>query len=290
MGYDIFLGCVIPARLPFLEASARKVFEKLGIDLNDVEGFSCCPDPTGIEQIDHKSWLALGARNLSLSSNGGIVSFCSGCVETLKGVNFALNKNVELKQEINTILKKVGKNYDGKTNVKHFAQVLYENLDKVKENVIHPLEGFKVAVHYGCHYLRPSEVINWDDPFDPVSLDEIISALGAESMNYDLKLECCGNPVDKSDNELSLLMINNKLKAIDDSGANCVALVCPACYQQFDFNQRELNKKNETNYEIPIFYLSELIALAFGFKPEDLGFKFHRVKPIPLLENLGFNS
>ena len=163
-------------------------------------------------------------------------------------------------------------------------------MDKVKENITHPLEGFKVAVHYGCHYLRPSEVINWDDPFDPVSLDEIISALGAESMNYDLKLECCGNPVDKSDNELSLLMINNKLKAIQDSGANCVALVCPACYQQFDFNQRELNKKNETNYEIPIFYLSELIALAFGFKPEDLGFKFHRVKPLPLLENLGFNS
>lgn len=290
MAYDIFLGCVIPARLPFLEASARKVFEKLGIGLNDVEGFSCCPDPTGIEQIDHKSWLALGARNLSLSTNGGIVSFCSGCVETLKGVNFALNKDVELKQEINTILKKVGKNYDGQTNVKHFAQVLYENLDKVKENITHPLEGFKVAVHYGCHYLRPSEVINWDDPFDPVSLDEIISALGAESMNYDLKLECCGNPVDKSDNELSLLMINNKLKAIQDSGANCVALVCPACYQQFDFNQRELNKKNETNYEIPIFYLSELIALAFGFKPEDLGFKFHRVKPLPLLENLGFNS
>jgi heterodisulfide reductase subunit B len=290
MAYDIFLGCVIPARLPFLEASARKVFEKLGIDLNDVEGFSCCPDPTGIEQIDHKSWLALGARNLSLSSNGGIVSLCSGCVETLKGVNFALNKDAELKKEIDTILQKVGKSYDGKTNVKHFAQVLYENLDRVKENIIHPLEGFKVAVHYGCHYLRPSEVINWDDPFDPVSLDEIVSALGAESINYDLKLECCGNPVDKSDNELSLLMINNKLKAIQDSGANCVALVCPACYQQFDFNQRDLNKKNETNYKIPIFYLSELIALAFGFKPEDLGFKFHRVKPIPLLENLGFNS
>ena len=290
MVYDIFLGCVIPARLPFLEASARKVFERLGIDLNDVEGFSCCPDPTGIEQIDHKSWLALGARNLSLSSNGGIVSFCSGCVETLKGVNFALNKDADLKNEINTILNKVGRKYNGQTSVKHFAQILYENLDKVKENITHPLEGFKVAVHYGCHYLRPSEVINWDDPFDPITLDEIISTLGAESINYDLKLECCGNPVDKSDSELSLLMINNKLKAIQDSGANCVALVCPACYQQFDFNQRELNKKNGTNYEIPIFYLSELIALAFGYKPEDLGFKFHRVKPIPLLENLGFVS
>jgi len=288
--YDIFLGCVIPARLPFIEVSARKVFEKIGIGLNDIDGFSCCPDPTGIEQIDHKSWLALGARNLSLSNNSGIVSFCSGCVETLKGVNFALSKNSDLRHEINIMLNKVGKKYDGNTEVKHFAQVLRENLDKLKQNITHPLEGFKVAVHYGCHYLRPSEVINWDDPFDPVTLDEIISALGAESVEYDLKLECCGNPVDKADNELSLLMIDNKLKAIQESGANCVVLVCPACYQQFDFNQRELNKKNETSYEIPIFYLSELIALAFGFKPEELGFKFHRVKPYPLLENLGFNS
>jgi heterodisulfide reductase subunit B len=288
MTYDVFLGCVIPARLPFLEVSARKVFEKLGISLNDVEGFSCCPDPTGIEQIDHKSWLALGARNLSLSNNGGIVSFCSGCVETLKGVNFALNKDSNLKSEINTILKRIGRNYDGQTKVKHFAQILYENLDKVKEHVEVPLEGFKVAVHYGCHYIRPSEVINWDDPFEPVTIDEIISALGAESLDYDLKLECCGNPVDKADNDLSLLMIHNKLKAIQDSGANCVALVCPACYQQFDFNQRELNKRNETNYNIPIFYLSELVALAFGYKPEELGFNFHRVKPLPLLEQIGF--
>jgi heterodisulfide reductase subunit B len=288
MTYDVFLGCVIPARLPFLEASARKVFEKLGIDLHDVDGFSCCPDPTGIELIDHKSWLALGARNLSLSNNGGIVSFCSGCVETLKGVNFALSKDSQLKGEINSILSKVGRNYDGTTKVNHFAQVLYENIDKIKESVEKPLEGFKVAVHYGCHYLRPSEVIDWDDPFEPVTIDEIVSALGAESVDYELKLECCGNPVDKSDNELSLLMINNKLKAIQDAGANCVVLVCPACYQQFDFNQRELNKKNETNFEIPIFYLSELVALAFGYKPEELGFNFHRVKPMSLLESLHF--
>ena len=95
MEYDIFLGCVIPARLPFLEASSRKVFETLGIKLNDVDGFSCCPDPTGIELIDHKTWLTLGARNLSLSKNGngGIISFCSGCVETLKGVNYSLNRD-----------------------------------------------------------------------------------------------------------------------------------------------------------------------------------------------------
>jgi len=285
MSYDLFLGCVIPARLPFLEASSRKVFKKLGIKLNDVDGFSCCPDPTGIELINHKTWLALGARNLSLSNNdGGIISFCSGCVETLKGVNYYIRKDPKVKDEVNKILKTVGKKYDGTTNVKHFAQVLYENLNKVRENVVHPLNGFKVAVHYGCHYLRPSEIINWDDPFDPITIDEIVRALGADSIEYDLKMECCGNPLDKSDKDISLKMIDNKLKSIQESGANCVTLVCPACFQQFDFNQRELSKDKEVGYDFPVFYLSELVAFAFGFKPEELGLNFHRVRASKLLE------
>ncbi|MFX1419861.1 MAG: CoB--CoM heterodisulfide reductase iron-sulfur subunit B family protein [Promethearchaeota archaeon] len=285
MVYDLFLGCVIPARLPFLEAASRKVFEKLGIKLNDVNGFSCCPDPTGIELIDHKTWLALGARNLSLSNNnGGIISFCSGCVETLKGVNYYIRKDQKVKDDVNKILKNVGKKYDGTTNVKHFAEVLYENIDKVRENVVHPLNGFKVAVHYGCHYLRPSEIINWDDPFEPITIDEIVRALGADSIDYELKMECCGNPLDKSDKEISLKMIDNKLKSIEESGANCVTLVCPACFQQYDFNQRELSKDKEVGYNFPVFYLSELVALAFGFKPEELGLNFHRVRASSLLE------
>ncbi len=289
MSYDLFLGCVIPARLPFLEASSRKVFEKLGIKLNDVEGFSCCPDPTGIEQIDHTTWLALGARNLSLCrNNGGVISFCSGCVETLKGVNYFINKDLTTKKEINRYLQKVGKVYEGKTEVKHFAEILYENLENIKKNVEKPLEGFKVAVHYGCHYLRPSEIIEWDDPFEPITIDEIVKALGAESVEYDLKMECCGNPVEKSDRDLSLLMIDNKLKAIENAGANCVAVVCPACYQQYEFNQRELNKRNNTEYNLPIFYLSELVGLAFGFFPEEMGLNFHRIKPNELFESIHF--
>ena len=290
MTYDLFLGCVIPARFPFLETSSRKVFEKLGIKLNDVDGFSCCPDPTGVEILDHKTWLALGARNLSLcNNNGGVISFCSGCVETLKGVNYYINKDPHAKEDVNEILKKVGKLYDGKVDVKHFAEILYEYLDKIKTYVEKPLDGFKIAVHYGCHYLRPSEIINWDDPFEPVTIDEIIRALGAESVDYEMKMECCGNPVEKSDKDLSLLMIDKKLKAIQESGANCIAVVCPACYQQYEFNQRELNKKNNTNYDLPIFYLSELVALAFGYKHDELGLNFHRIRPKVLFESVNFS-
>ncbi|MHA2183327.1 MAG: CoB--CoM heterodisulfide reductase iron-sulfur subunit B family protein [Promethearchaeota archaeon] len=278
MSFDLFLGCVIPARFPHLETSSRKVFEKLGIKLNDVDGFSCCPDPTGIELLDHKTWLSLGARNLSLANtNGGIMSFCSGCVETLKGVNYTINKDSHAKEEVNNVLKKVGKSYDGNVDVKHYAQVLHEYIDKVKAYVEKPLEGFKIAVHYGCHYLRPSEIINWDDPFEPKTVDELVRALGAESVDYEMKIECCGKPVERADPDLSLLMIDQKLKAIQKAGANCVVVVCPACYQQYEFSQRELNKKNES-----------VVALALGFKPEELGFNFHRIRPRKLFETINF--
>ena len=126
------------AAFPYMEnfSGYKEIFEKLGIELHDVDGFSCCPDPTGIEQIDHNTWLALGARNLSLcNNNGGVISFCSGCVETLKGVNYYINKDLNVKKEVNKYLQKIGKEYEGKTEVKHFAQVLYENIEKVKEKI-----------------------------------------------------------------------------------------------------------------------------------------------------------
>ena len=288
MNYDIFLGCVIPARLPFLEASARKIFNKLGIGLNNIEDFSCCPDPTGIELVSRKAWLALGARNLSLSrSKDGILSLCSGCVKTLKSVNHEINKK-HGKREINEMLGKVGKTYDGSTKIKHFAQILYEQRKKVKNTVIKPLKGFKVAVQYGCHYLRPSNIIKWDDPFKPVSMDKVVEALGAESIQYDLKMECCGFAVRKSDKDLSTLMIKQKIESIQKSGANCVVVACPACYQQFDFNQRDLNKNHGTNVIYPTFYLSELVALAFGFSFDELGLKFHSTRLKPFLQSIKF--
>jgi len=290
MTYKYFFGCVIPGRLPFLEASARKTFKKLGIDVSDQTQYSCCPDPTGVAALDHKSWLALGARNLTLyeKDNCDVLSMCSGCTETLRGVQHLLNQDSKEKEEINSILEKIGKKYQGNSDIKHFAQVLYENIDKIKEKVEKPLNELKVASHPGCHYLRPSEIIQWDDPIEPITLDEIVKALGAESINYDLKKDCCGNPLEKSDKRLSLILLKNKLESIKKSGAECIVVVCPACYQQFDFNQREVNKEFNTDYNFPIFYLTELVALAFGIKPDEIGLKFHRVKVNEVLKKLNF--
>ena len=288
MTFRYFLGCVIPGRLPFLEASARKTFEQIGVKVGDQAKYSCCPDPTGAGQLDHQTWLALGARNLCLyeESNSDILSLCSGCTESLKTVKHLLEKDIKIKEEINSKLKSIGKKYKGNVEIKHFAQVLHENIDTIKKNVKKPLKDLKVASHPGCHYLRPSEIMQWDDPLVPKTLDEIIEAIGADPVDYSLKSDCCGIPVEKSNKDISLKMLENKLKSMKEVGTDCIACVCPACYQQFDFNQREVNKKSNTDYHYPVFYITELIALAFGINAEEIGLKFHRIKVNDVLQKI----
>jgi heterodisulfide reductase subunit B len=288
MSYNFFLGCVIPGRLPFLEASARKTFEKIGIKVGDQADCSCCPDPTGVAQMDHETFLAIGARNLCLfeESNNHILSLCSGCTESLKTVKHTLDNDDKMRKEINSKLKVIGKTYKGNIDIKHFAEVLYENIEKLKKNVKNPLKDLKVAGHPGCHYLRPSEIINWDDPLNPTTLDKLIEAIGADAVEYATKNDCCGNPLEKSDKELSLNMLEGKLRNMKEEGADCIVCVCPACYQQFDFNQREINKIKNTDYNFPVFYITELIALALGIDTKDLGLNFHRIKVNEILQKL----
>ncbi len=288
MSYNYFLGCVIPGRLPFLEASARKTFEKIGMKVGDQANCSCCPDPTGAAQLDHESFLALGARNLCLfeKSKSNVLSLCSGCTESLKTIKYILDNDNEKKEVINSKLKAIGMSYKGNIDIKHFAEVLYENIEKIKKMVKKPLKDLKVAGHPGCHYLRPSEIMNWDDPLNPQTLDKLIEIIGADPVDYNLKNDCCGNPVEKTDKEISLIMLENKLKSMKEAGTDCIAVICPACFQQFDFNQREINKRNNTDYNFPVFYITELIALAMGMNTEKLGLNFHRIKVNDVLQKI----
>jgi heterodisulfide reductase subunit B len=285
----IYWGCTIPARLPFVESASRKVFEKLNIPHTDLENTSCCPDPTGLSSMDHLTWLTLGARNLSLVENKDdtLVSFCSGCIETLKTVDYMYENEEGAKEKINENLSAIGRKYNGGIKVRHAAELLFDQIEDVKKAVVKPLEGLKVAVHYGCHYLRPSHIIDYDDPLNPVTLDQLVEALGAESIDYFLKLDCCGCPVGKASDEISNELTNKKLNHMQEAGANCIAVVCPACFTQFDFQQKIINKEKGTKFNLPVFYLTELMAMAFGYEPmNEIGVRFHGTKAKKLLEEI----
>ena len=288
--YKMFQGCVIGNRIPFIEASARKVFDKLGIQTSDA-AFACCPDPVGFNSTDHKSWLAMGARNLTIAEDEGknIISLCNGCFQTLKLVNEELKHNDHEREKVNNLLKTVGREFKGTVNVKHFVEVLHEvGAEKIKENVVKDLSGIKVACHTGCHYNRPSEKVQTDDPMNPVKLREIVAAAGAIPVDYQEEVLCCGTGVGNSEEEPAMQILANKLTSAMNAGAEAIIVNCPACYQQFDNNQKKAEKVVDKTFGIPVLYITELLALAFGENPDDLGLKFHRTRLTAFLEKYSF--
>jgi len=279
--YKIFQGCVIGNRIPFIEAASKKVFEKLGIETSQAP-FSCCPDPTGMKSFDNDAWLALGARNLTLAEAEGkdIISLCNGCTNTLRGVQHQLKHDSLKKDKVNAELAKIGKEFKGSIDVKHFVDVLKDEvgIDKIKGSLTKQLSGLKVACHPGCHYMRPAEWMESDDPMRPVNLKKLVAASGATVVDYDELALCCGSAVTNAYEEHGLANLKIKMDSIKNAGADIIVVNCPACFQQFDTRQRDLSKKFETEYNIPVLYLTELYALAMGISPDDIGLKFHRVR------------
>jgi heterodisulfide reductase subunit B len=288
--FKIFPGCTIGNRIPFIEASARKVFDTLGIKTSDAD-FACCPDPVGFNSVDHESWLAMGARNLTIAEGESkdIVSLCNGCFQTLKAVNLELKHDSQVREKVNSKLKLIKREFKGSINVKHFVEVLHEyGTQNIKEHVTHDFSSLKVACHTGCHYNRPSEIMKTDDPMEPVKLRELVEAIGATAVDYDEEMLCCGAGVGNTEEEPSMQLLANKFKSALGAGAEAFIVICPACFQQMDTNQKKAGTQSNSDFNIPILYLTELMALSFGIAPDDIGLKFHRARPTQLLEKFGF--
>jgi heterodisulfide reductase subunit B len=288
--YALFLGCNIPNRLPHLELAARKILPKFDINLVDIPEFGCCPEPIGIQELSQTTWMAMAAINLALAEEKGldIITLCNGCFETLRTVNTELKHNGH-KAKVNAVLSKIGKEYKGKQNVKHILEVLYREIgvDKIKSSIQKELKGLKVAVHYGCHAIRPSTILKTDDPFQPKSLDELVNALGAESVPYLRKMLCCGTGIEGIDKENQLWMVHDKLAQVERMKADCMTMLCPLCYIQYEMGQLQLKKEPyNAQFNVPIMYYPELLGLAMGMDPKDLGFSLHRVKVDSVLQKI----
>ncbi|MHA1522440.1 MAG: CoB--CoM heterodisulfide reductase iron-sulfur subunit B family protein [Promethearchaeota archaeon] len=290
--FELFVGCTIQNRIPFLEKSARYVFEKLGINLHDNGEFACCPDPVGVQSTSHETWLTLGARNLALAeeSNRNIVSLCNGCSETLKGVNHELKKHPEERKIVEARLAEIGKTFKGSIEVKHFIELLHEQvgIPAIKKLVIKPLTGLKIAIHPGCHYSRPHELVHTDDPMEPIFPKKILEALGATVLEYQEENMCCGSGVARNNQAAADGMLKRKYTSILDAEADIIATICPSCYQQLEVGQRNMKKTYGMEVKIPVMYVTELMAIAYGANMKDMGFNFHQIKPLKLLKEFGF--
>jgi len=287
--YALFLGCTIPARQPNYELSARKALTKLGIKLVDLDDFTCCCPPP-IQSINLETSQAVAAYNICLAEEAGldIVALCNGCFESLAMANAALKKDKNLRAKINGILSKAGKEFKGTIEVKHFLQVLIDDIgvECIKASVVKPLSTLKVAPFYGCHSLRPSELLEFDDPERPHILEDLIEALGAESVEYRDKLKCCGGLLRGVSDDLALDLAREKLVNTTKAGAECIATLCPFCFVALDIGQIQVKSKFNEVYDMPILHYSELLALALGVDPNELALRTHKIKTDKILEKI----
>jgi len=288
--YAFFLGCLAPVMSRQFELSTRKVAKKLGLELIDVEDFACCGFP--IKSVDQETTLLLAARNLSVAEGLGldICTICTGCASTLAEANKELMHNDGLREKVNEKLQKIGRTYKGKVKVKHFVRILYEDVgpEKIKSQVKKSLEGLKLASHYGCHYLKPSDVFDkFEDPEFPKSLDELVSALGAETLEYEEKMHCCGGVILDVDDKIALAMAQKKLDHINAVDADAMVLMCPLCGSMYDRNQRAMERRFNVAYNLPVLFYPQVLGLALGIDPKGLGLNLNRVKTSDLLSKLG---
>jgi heterodisulfide reductase subunit B len=288
-GYALFLGCTIPARQPNYELSARKALAKLGIELVDLANMTCCCPPP-IQSIDLETSLAVAAYNICLAEEAdlNIVTLCSGCFESLAMTNAMLKDDEQLKAKINRILSQVGKEFLGSKEVKHFLQVLMDDvgLKRLKQSVSKPLSNLKVAPFYGCHALRPSELLKLDDPERPSLLENLIETLGAEIVEYRNKLKCCGGLLRGFSDDLALNLAREKLVNTTKAGADCIVTLCPFCFVALDIGQMQIKAKLQETYDMPVLHYSELLALALGIDPKELALQTHKIKTDKILNKI----
>ncbi len=290
--YSFFLGCVMPNRFPNLETSIRLVLPKLGINLEDLDGASCCPAPGVIRSFDEPTWLALAARNLALAEMSGhdLITGCNGCYGTFKEALAEVREHPNRLTEVQKVFKGMGIKFSGNVEAKHIIEVISElGPEMIRENVTHKLEGIRVGVHYGCHLLKPSKTRPWKQTQRHTFLDELVEATGAKSINYKDKNLCCGagGGVRGSQVEVSVDIAKEKLDNLLEADVDCIVNVCSFCHLQYETAQAQLNKElGERKYNIPVLYYTQLLGLAMELDPTELGLDKHVVDTQSLLDKI----
>jgi heterodisulfide reductase subunit B len=236
-----------------------------------------------VKSAEKRSALILAAYNLALAEkdNLDLCSLCSSCTSALTEAAHHLSEHESDRAEVNKTLEKVGLKFEGKGKVRHFARILYEEvgLESLKKRFVKSLEGLRVASHYGCHYIKPSEIYgNFDQVEDPHTLDEIIALTGATVVDYQNKKRCCGGPVLAVDEKTSLSVAKGKLDDIKEAGADIINLICPFCSVMYDSNQKGIETQFNVAYNLPVLYLTQILGLAMGMDRKELGLNLNVVK------------
>jgi heterodisulfide reductase subunit B len=298
MNYGYFPGCSLEKNASSYHKSTMAVAEPLGINLIELEDWNCC-GATEYISLNKLAAYALVARNLVLakqqvpptdSQGKQLIAPCSACFLNLSKAEAYLTNHVDLRDQINMAMEAGGMHYDGGgLQVRHLLDVFVNDIgyDAIKEKVVKPLTGLRVAAYYGCLIVRPRFQGVFDDYEQPVTLDKLISALGATAVDYPVKAQCCGGHMTQISEKIAMDMLDRLLRCAVDQEADLIVTLCPMCQLNLDAYQDAVNKFYGKKYNIPILYFTQLMGIAMGISETELGIGKEFVDARPALDKIG---
>ena len=275
-GYSYYPGCSLHATGKEFHLSTEAVFAALGAPLYELDGWNCC-GASSAHAVSPALTLALPTRNLALAQRAGrdVVMPCAACFNRHKAADRTLRADAEKRAQLE---RAVGFTYDGAVQVRALLDVVVNDigLERVRARVTRPLEGLRVAAYYGCLLVRPPDVTAFDDPEHPVTMDRILEALGADARPYAYATECCGGALSLTAPKSAARMVDRLVSRAREAGAATMAVSCPLC-------QINLEMRQSGSQKLPIFYITELMGLAFGLPDAEKWWKMHLIDPRPVL-------
>jgi heterodisulfide reductase subunit B len=271
MEYAYYPGCSLEATARPYDLSLRRVFDRLGIGLTEIEDWNCC-GATSYISMNKTAAYAISARNLAYAEKMGmnVCAPCSSCYTILSKVNRHMRWGDKHKNEINEALSAAGLSYEAKLEVLHPLDIIvnYFGIERVVERMAHSLDGLKIAPYYGCQIVRPMG--RFDDREDPQALDNLFGALGGAMVPFPAKVRCCGGMLMTTYEDVALKLNRDILTAASENGAEVLITTCPLCQINLEAYQTRINDTFGTAFKIPVVYFTQLLGLALGFSPEEM--------------------
>ena len=282
--YAYYPGCSLETAASPYDKSVREVFKALGINLHEIEDWNCC-GATMYMSVNNTVAYSISARNLALAQKMGmdVCAPCSSCFTILQKTNRYIDWDPKEREKINQALAAANLVYDKPVAVRHPLDILVNEigLDTIKAKVVNSLAGLKVAPYYGCQIVRPYGY--FDDVDDPVTMNKLLQALGAEVTHYPGKVRCCGGMLMTTEENIALKLNLGLLQAAVDNGAEMIATACPLCQMNLEAYQNKINQAFGKNFNVPIVYFTHLVGVALGMSPAKMGLDKLLVSPDKLL-------
>ena len=291
--YAFYPGCTLHSTGVEFGLSSELVCDCLGLEMVEIDDWNCC-GASSAHSMDHTLFLALPARNLARAQEVGLQDLaipCAACYSRLAAADLALQQDEAFRSQIESVL---GFEYEGRVRPRSLLDIMANDLsrEQLASKVTKPLEGLKVVSYYGCLLIRPPEYTGrWDDPEHPQSMDYVSELLGAEAVAWSYGVDCCGGSLTLNRSDVVVHLVDKLARAAREAGAEALVTACPMCMANVDGRQKyrggpPLPRPAKPDYEpLPIFYFTELMALAYGL-PLGKALGKHLVDPRPLLKRL----